>query len=113
MKVIYFDRNVFDHICKLNSGITEEDVSRIRNAVESGIITIPASYTVIEETIPLIRVSDEAYEQHVQTVFSLIDKDRIIKAHHDLLKEDCESYAFRTPLSPRTTETSEDFKQLF
>jgi hypothetical protein len=78
MSVIYFDRNVFDHICTLNCGVTESDVAKIQRAVDSGVITIPASYTVIEETVPLVRVSEEAYEQHIQTVLRLIDKNIII-----------------------------------
>jgi hypothetical protein len=68
MSVIYFDRNVFDHLCTLNCGVTEGDVAKIQQAVDSGAITIPASYTVVEETIPLIRLSEEKYEQHIQTV---------------------------------------------
>ena len=51
MSVIYFDRNVFDHLCTLNCGVTEGDVAKIQQAVDSGAITIPASYKVVEETI--------------------------------------------------------------
>jgi hypothetical protein len=112
MNVVYFDRNVFDHICTLNCGVTEGDVAKIQGAVDSGVITIPASYTVIEETVPLIRVSEEKYEQHIQTVLRLIDKDKIIRPHNHLLKEDCLSYAFGESQSPRTTKIPENFRQV-
>jgi hypothetical protein len=112
MSVIYFDRNVFDHICTLNCGVTEGDVAKIQRAVDSGAITIPASYTVIEETVPLIRVSEEKYEQHIQTVLRLIDKNTIIKPHNQLFKEDCLSYAFKQPQNPRMTQVSENFREV-
>lgn len=92
--------------------MTEGNVAKIQSAVDSGVITIPASYTVIEETVPLIRVSEEKYEQHIQTVLRLIDKDKIIKPHNHLLKEDCLSYAFRESQSPRTTKIPENFRQV-
>ena len=41
-------------------GFNETDVAKIQRAVDSGLITIPVSYTVIEETVPLIRASEEA-----------------------------------------------------
>jgi len=110
MSLIYFDRNVFDHICTLNCGVTEGDVAKVQSAVDSGAITIPASYTVIEETVPLIRVSEEKYEQHIQTVLRLIDKHRIIKPHNQLFKEDCLSYAFKEPQGPRMTQIPESFR---
>lgn len=110
MNVIYFDRNVFDNICTLSCGVTKEDVATIRRAVESGKIMIPASYTVIEETVPIIRASEERYEQHIQTVLSLVDKDRIIKPHNQLIREDCLSYALGQPLTPRTEATPTHFR---
>jgi hypothetical protein len=112
MNVIYFDRNVFDNICTLSCGVTKEDVAKIQRAVESGKITIPASYTVIEETVPIIRASEEKYEQHIQTVLNLVDKDRIIKPHNQLIREDCLSYAFGQPLSPRMEATSTHFRRV-
>jgi hypothetical protein len=112
MSVIYFDRNVFDHICTLNCGVTESDVAKIQRAVDSGIITIPASYTVIEETVPLIRVSEEVYDQHIQTVLRLVDKNIIIKPHNHLVKEDCLSYAFKERQTSRTTQIPEAFSDV-
>jgi hypothetical protein len=112
MIVVYLDRNVFDHICTLKCGVTEGDVAKIQRAVDSGVITIPASYTVIEETVPLLRVSEARYEGHVNTVLRLIDKDKIIKPHNHLLKEDCLSYAFGESQSARTTQTPERFKEV-
>jgi hypothetical protein len=70
MKTVYFDRNVFDHICTLNCGVTEEDVAKIQGAIHAGAINIPASYLVIEETVPIIRISEEKYEQHIRTVLN-------------------------------------------
>src|SRR5947209_5835222 len=112
MKIVYFDRNVFDHICTLNCGVTEADVAKIRGAIDAGMITIPASYIVIEETVPIIRVSEEKYEQHIQTVLDLIDKGRIIKPHTQLIREDCESYAFGKPQTPRMTKTPTNFREV-
>jgi hypothetical protein len=112
MSVIYFDRNVFDHLCTLNCGVTEGDVANIQRAVDSGAITIPASYTVVEETVPLIRLSEKKYEQHIQTVLKLIEKKKIIKPHNDLVREDCLAYAFIQAQSPRTTEIPENFREV-
>jgi len=112
MTIVYLDRNVFDHICTLNCGVTKADVGKIQGAIDTGAITIPASYIVIEETVPIIRLSEEIYEQHIQSVLNLIDKDRIIKPHTQLIKEDCESYAFRKPQTPRMTRTPDNFRDV-
>src|SRR5216684_3631998 len=104
MRIVYFDRNVFDDICELRWGLSQADVAKIQQAVTTGVITIPTSYTVIEETIALIHRYEEKYKQHIQTVLDLVDKSRIIKPHTQLLREDCESYAFRKSCTPRTTK---------
>ena len=112
MKVVYFDRNVFAHICDLNCGINESDVAKIQRAVDSGAIIIPASYTVIEETVPLIHSSEEKYERHIQTVLNLIDKDRIIKPHQHLLRDDCLSYAYGESKTERTTGIPSNLREV-
>lgn len=108
MRIVYFDRNVFADICELRRGLSQADVVKIQRAVTAGVITIPTSYTVIDETISLVRGSEEKYKQHIKTVLGLVDKDRIIKPHTQLLREDCESYAFRKPSTPRTTSLLPD-----
>jgi len=112
MKVVYFDRNVFDHICTLNCGVTEAGIAKIQGAIDAGMISIPASYIVIEETVPILRVSEDTYEQHIQTVLNLINKDRIIKPHTQIIREDCESYALGKPLTARTTKTPDNFRDV-
>jgi len=68
----YFDRNVFSDICELRIGLTHEDVAVIEQAVRSRSVLIPASITLFEETIRVLRESDEKYHQHIKTVFGLI-----------------------------------------
>lgn len=93
MDTVYFDRNVFADICEKRRGLTEDDVSLIHWAVKSGNIRIPASTTLIEETIGVLRESDEKYDQHIKTVFGLIDEEVMVKPVNELLRDDCYSYA--------------------
>lgn len=89
----YFNRNVFSDICELRRGLTHEDVAVIEKAVQSKSVLIPASITLFEETIRVLRESDEKYDQHIKTVFSLIHKAEMVKPPNQLLRDDCYSYA--------------------
>jgi hypothetical protein len=106
---------VFADICELRRGLTEDDVTKIQGAVDSGAITIPGSYILIEETISLLSDSEESeagYRQHIKTVLSLIDADRIIKQHNELTREDCRSYAFGESRTDRTRALPAEFRKV-
>ena len=64
MVTVYFDRNVFADICELRRGLTESDIGIIERAVESELIIIPASITLIEETIGVLRDPREIQRTH-------------------------------------------------
>lgn len=93
MIITYFDRNVFADICELRRGITESDVGVIKQAVVSQSIIIPASITLIEETIRVIEKSDDDYTNHIKTVLGLVDKRFMVKPYDDLLIDAFYSYA--------------------
>lgn len=97
MITVYFDRNVFADICELRHGLTVEDVRRIQSAVDSGSIIIPASTTLMEETVRVIQSSEEEYDQHIKTVLGLVDRQWMVKPPNELLVEDCASYAEQQP----------------
>jgi len=111
--LVYLDRNVFADICELRRGLTADDVTRIQKAVDSGAITIAGSYILIEETISLLRDSEKSeagYRQHIKTLLSLIDTERIIKQHHELTRDDCLSYAYGNPKTERTSALPAEFR---
>jgi hypothetical protein len=93
LATVYFDRNVFSDIGELRRGLTREDVAVIEQAVQSKSVIIPASITLFEETIRVLRESDEKYDQHIRTVFGLIHKEEMVKPPNQLLRDDCYSYA--------------------
>jgi hypothetical protein len=97
LATVYFDRNVFGDICELRGGVSAEDVGIVQQAVRSGALTIPASITLFEETIRVLKESDEKYDQHMKTVFSLIHAAEMVKPPNQLLRDDCQSYAERSP----------------
>jgi hypothetical protein len=97
MLTVYFDRNVFADICELRNGLTIEEVKRIQGAVDSGSITIPTSITLLEETVRILQSSEEEYDQHIKTVFGLVNKRWMVKPPNELLIEDCASYAEQQP----------------
>lgn len=114
MLTVYFDRNVFADICELRNGLVTEDVRRIKDAVDSGSITIPASITLMEETIKVLRSSAEEYDQHLKTVFDLVNRRWMVKPPNELLIEDCASYAERQPYRRLTSvpDAMKDFLDL-
>jgi hypothetical protein len=112
MSIVYFDRNVFADICDLRRGLIESDVAKIKQAVESKAIVIPASITLFEETLGVLHESCEKYDQHIKVVLNLVDKERMVKPPNQLLKDDCYSYAQKTPYQ-RTTETPAALRGIF
>lgn len=108
---VYFDRNVFGDICELRRGLNHEDVEVIEQAVQSRSILIPASITLFEETISVLRESDQKYDQQIKTVFGLIHKTDMVKPPGQLLRDDCYSYAQRSPYE-RMTATPPKLKDI-
>lgn len=106
MVTVYFDRNVFADICELRRGLTESDVRIIERSVESELIIIPASITLIEETIGVLRESYERYSEHIKGVFGLVNKEVMVKPPTELLKDDCFSYAQGKPYQRLTASPS-------
>jgi len=112
VKQVYFDRNVFADIYGLRRGLTESDVMKLQNAVDTGAIVIPASYTVIEETVSLLRDrGEEEYKAQMRSVLNLIDKTRMVKAHHELIRDDLLSFAYQRSFV-RTTAVPENFERI-
>lgn len=109
--IAYFDRNVFGDICELRRGPTREDVAVIEQAVESQSVLIPASITLFEETIRILRESDEKYDQHIKTILALINTAQMVKPPNQLLKDDCHSYAEHAPYE-RLTPTPSKLKDI-
>lgn len=95
MKVVYFDRNVFADICELRNGLTVEDVAKLRGSVNSGTIRIPASFTLIEETVQALKFPQANYDQQIKTVLGLVDKEFMIKQPKDVLLDDSYTFARR------------------
>jgi hypothetical protein len=108
---VYFDRNVFGDICELRRGLTQDDVGVIEHAVQSQSVLIPASITLFEETIRVLRESDEKYDQHIKTVFGLIHRPQMVKPPNQLLRDDCCSYAEGLPYQ-RMTATPAKLKDI-
>ena len=109
--VAYFDRNVFGDICELRRGLTKEDVAVIEQGVQSQSVLIPASITLFEETIRVLRESDHKYDQHIKTVLGLIHTEEMVKPSNQLLRDDCRSYAEGTPYV-RMTPTPSKLKDI-
>ena len=97
MKIVYFDRNVFADICELRRGISEKDVSIISQAVKSKSIIIPVSLTLLEETVTILKQSDENYVRHIQSLLKLIDQTKMVKDWSELLTNACLSFITNTP----------------
>lgn len=109
MTIVYFDRNVFADICELRRGLTGADVAKLEQAVSSGSIMIPISITLIEETLKILRSSEDSYSQHMETLLRFVDPAVMVKHHSILILEDCWSYAMNQPYE-RLIPTSEQFK---
>ena len=97
MITVYFDRNVFADICELRNNLTNDDVEIIKQAIDSGKISIPMSSALLAETAAVLQESSVKFKQHINTFFSLIDKKRIVKQPDDLLRDDCVSFAYLAP----------------
>jgi hypothetical protein len=111
MVTVYFDRNVFADICELRNGLTERDVLKLTRAVESGVINIPASATIFEETVSILRESETKYDQHIKTVLNLVDKRRMVKETKDLLLDDCYYFTVGLPDKVRTMKTPHEVRE--
>jgi hypothetical protein len=90
----YFDTNVFDSLVKKTDGITEEDESRLRAAVSSRRLTIVASHVNIRETLAALRYSPEIARAQFGLIESLVDWDRFVKFHSEILEDDIRHFAF-------------------
>ncbi|MDT7688437.1 MAG: hypothetical protein QOE46_1196 [Acidobacteriota bacterium] len=98
----YFDRNVFSALSELDSGVTAEDVEKLRHAVSSGSLTMFGSSPLLEETAATMSQSREMYLRHMGTVLELIERRRLIKSGEDILNDDCYNYAVGLPEGDRT-----------
>lgn len=105
MLTVYFDRNAFADICELRNGLTNRDVLKIKSAVVSGSVIIPASATIFVETIRVLKESPTEYHKQIRTVLSLVDKHRMVKHPEVLLRDDCYRFAEGMTETSRTVRT--------
>jgi hypothetical protein len=98
----YFDRNVFSAISELESGLTADDIEKLRRAVSTCDLTIFGSSPLLEETAATMAQSREMYRRHMGTVLDLIERRRLIKTGEDILNDDCYNYAVGLPENNRT-----------
>ncbi|HZS48596.1 MAG TPA: hypothetical protein VFC63_26230 [Blastocatellia bacterium] len=89
----------------MRNGITASDISRLKHAVNSKSVYIPASVTLFEETISILRESEDRYDQHINVVLDLIDKRKMVKPYNDLLRDECYNYAAGQPPTIKTIKT--------
>jgi hypothetical protein len=91
-KLIYFDKNIFNAVKRsLFGGSGEYEL--IRRSIKAGIIAIPVSLTILEETMPIYRCKSTTTFMLEKQVFSeLIRWDLSIKQHDDLILEEIDAY---------------------
>jgi len=103
---VYFDRNVFDYIKRIKDASNSTPaIDNLYQAVRDGKITILLSTTLLEETLPFLKLSKNALKEELENVFSLVEKRRMIKPAEDLLREAVQSYAFGRKIPDRLTKT--------
>jgi hypothetical protein len=109
----YFDRNVFSALSEHEGGVTPADVDRIRQAVQSELLTILGSLPLFEETITTVGCPDDMYLRHMATVLELVNKHRMIKLAQKLILDDCYDYAVGLAENDRTMTFPPWLKEVF
>jgi hypothetical protein len=94
----YFDTNIYGHILRRQHHITNADVKKLENAVETGQLRIFTSFTVIEETNTGRLTDLEDVNGRLELIRTLTVPDQIIKHHSELLEADIRAYTNEEPL---------------
>ncbi len=107
-RCLYFDRNVFYHI-RNRIDFSDSDLSTLKNAINSGQISVLISLTLIEEHLPVLKSKDpvETGKIEKQLLLDLVDQKKLIKPQAELLRDDVLAYAKNEPAPlPFTSEFS-------
>lgn len=96
---IYFDTNVFIHSYERNYEITPNILQELREAVESGKVTILLSVYNLEEVLQYLRSSQADAISKIGHLLDLTDREKIIKPADRLVPDVIRSYAFDGPIS--------------
>jgi hypothetical protein len=96
-RIVYFDRNIIGHL-RDQLVCSQYNYSLIQQAVNSNLIRIPISATILEETLPVIK-SKSLFKKmgDLQIIETLFDCEHWIRPHNDLLNESILAFAKKLP----------------
>ncbi len=113
-KVVYLDRNIYDALNRMPNG--SDYVALLKKFINEGRISIPSSFLVLEETLPVLKAKDKTKIDKEQKILAdLMDWRVIIKPPDELLEDAVNAWASGTPLVNyyyRFTAKSKDFFKL-
>jgi hypothetical protein len=95
-KVVYLDRNVYDAINRMPNG--SDYVALLKKFINEGRISIPSSFLVLEETLPVLTAKDKTkIDKEQKTLADLMDWRIIIRPPGELLEDAVNAWASGTP----------------
>ncbi len=99
--IVYLDTNVFDHLERRSSGVTEEDLFRFGRAVKLDHLRVVISFLAIEETLLFIPSNPQRADARVKLMLDLGDKRLFALGQEEIMNHDIQAYAHGTSvLSP-------------
>lgn len=109
----YLDTNVYGHIYRRQHQITNADVIKLQQAVESKVLRIFTSFPVIEETNTARLSNLEEANERLDLIRTLAIQDKIIKHHSYLVEEDYRAYANGETLTSKFEPPYPGLRSLF
>src|SRR5271154_4944690 len=106
MSLAYFDTNIFDHLAKRKRGVSEEDGSRLGDAVSSRRLSVIVGHVTIRESLAALRSDPESAKAHFGLIESLADWDRFVRFSTPILEEDIRHFAYNGERANTPFETS-------
>lgn len=110
---VYFDTNIYGHIFRLQNGVTEADVKKLRESVDAGGLNVFTSYPVVEETNTGRLANLEDVNGCLETIRTIAILDPIIKHHPDLLEDDIVAYANNEPTPDKFEKAPYGLRSIF
>lgn len=113
-KVLYLDRNVYDALInKISNG--SDYVALLNKFIKEGRISIPSSFLVLEETLPVLTAKDKTKIDKEQKILAdLMDWRIIIRPPGELLEDAVNAWASGAPSAnhyyPFTAKSKDFFK---
>jgi hypothetical protein len=95
-KVVYLDRNVYDALNRMPNG--SDYVALLKKFIKEQRISIPSSFLVLEETLPVLTAKDKTkIDKEQKTLADLMDWRIIIRPPGELLEDAVNAWASGAP----------------